>query len=116
MKPIIEYLIEIAQSDVELLQQNDALGDDFSILREVDFLLKSQDKEKAVAVCDFINDLHYGKAFVQNRGDDYAVSIMIDMPIYQPIILSISALMVCISRVFGVEYDGWGSVIQKRER
>jgi|GEM_PF-3875287 len=38
----------------------------------------------------------------------------IRMPITQPVICSVSALMVCLARLFSVEYDGWGSVVQTR--
>lgn len=106
---VIDDLLRVAYEDTELLRKNDSLGDKFSVPRDVDFLFRTQDEKKAQTVCSFINDNQYGHAQIQDSTD---VLVIIHMPIEQNIICSISGLMVCIAHLFGVEYDGWGSVVK----
>jgi hypothetical protein len=62
-------------------------------------------------VASFINDHGSGVASV-NDPEGLAVLVVIRMPIDQSVILSVSGFMVCLSRLFGLEYDGWGCVAQ----
>lgn len=107
---LVDTLLRIAHEDTQLLIKNDQLGDTFRVSRDVDFLLKAPTAEKASTVCSFINDNQYGAARVQDQTD---ILVVIHMPIEQNIICSVSALMACIAELFGLEYDGWGCVIQK---
>lgn len=111
---VVEELLRVAYEDTQLLIKNDALGDQFAIPRNVDFLLRSDDEKKASVVCSFINDNQYGRATVDASGGSFVVLVAIDMPIRQNILCSISALMVCIAHLFKVEYDGWGCTLQKQ--
>jgi hypothetical protein len=106
---IVDVLLQNAYEDTQLLLKNDSLGDQLSVPRDVDFLLRTPDEEKARLVCSFINDNQYGAAKVQETN----VLVVIHMPIQQNIICSVSALMACIAEIFKVEYDGWGSELRK---
>ena len=110
--PIVDDLLRNAYEDTQLLLKNDQRGDVLSIPRDVDFLLRAPDEEKARTVCSFIQDNQYGSATVQEDDGKFSVLVVIHMPITQNILCSVSALMCCISAIFGMEYDGWGSVIQ----
>ena len=72
-------------------------------------MLVAKDAEKAHIVCNFINDNRYGNARLEQADDQYHVAVQIRMPTQQNILCSVSALMVCIARIFDVEYDGWSS-------
>ena len=61
---IVDDLLRNAYEDALLLQRNDFLGDNFSISREVDFLLIANDEKQGNTVCSFINDNQYGRARV----------------------------------------------------
>ena len=105
---IVEELLRNAHEDTQLLLKNDALGDKFNLPREVDFLLIAKDQEKASTVCSFINDNQYGQARVDESDGLHNILVQVTMPIEQNIICSVSALMLCVAHLFGIEYDGWG--------
>ena len=106
MSSIVELLLETAKADTDLLITNDTLGDILSIPREVDFLLCAPTAEKAELVASFINDNRYGSATATTDEDGHRVSVVIIMPITQPVLCSVSGLMACISVIFDLEYDG----------
>lgn len=110
--PIVDDLLRTAYEDTQLLIKNDQLGDVLSTPRDVEFLLRAPDEQKARTVCSFIRDNQYGVAAVQEHDGSFSVSVVIHMPITQNLICSVSALMCCLAAVFGMEYDGWGSVIK----
>ena len=114
MPSIVEILLDRSKADTELLRKNDKLGDVFTIPREVDFLLRTPSEKKAKGVAGFINDNQYGRASVQSVEAEFRIQVLIEMPITQNVVCSVSALMACISKIFGVNYDGWGCVIQSR--
>ena len=58
----VATLMDTAVADVELLRVLDADGDDFSIPRDVEFLLRGSSAEKASIVASFVNDHQYGRA------------------------------------------------------
>ena len=106
---VVDALMNAASADTDVLRSLDRNGDRFSVFRDVDFLLRAPSLEKAELVAGFINDHSYGKAKVQ---DDLSVLVVIRMPVEQPIALCVSGFFTCVSRLFGVEYDGWGCVAQ----
>lgn len=110
----IATLMDAAVADVELLRVLDADGDDFSIPRDVEFLLRGPSEDKTSLVASFINDYQYGRACVDQSGEIYRVLVVINMPIQQHNILSVSGFMACLSMLYGLEYDGWGCLAQKR--
>jgi len=111
---VIERLMETAGADTDLLRTLDAQGDDFSIPREVEFLLRAPSKEKAETVAGFINDYQYGVATPQLSDENHSVLVVVHMPIQQNAILSVSGFMACVCELFGLDYDGWGCVTQVR--
>ena len=112
---LVELLLDNARSDTDLLSKNDAFGDVFSIPRDVDFLLIAPDEAKAQLVRDFIDDNRYGAATVQRNDDStFGISVVVHMAPQQDVLCSVSALMACLSKLFGIEYDGWGCTIQRR--
>jgi hypothetical protein len=111
---IVEKLIEAAMADTDLLRTLDSQGDDFSVPREVDFLLRTPSKDKADLVAGFINDYQYGAAVAEEHDGDHSVSVRIVMPIEQNILLPVSGFMECLAQLFKLEYDGWGCHAQKR--
>ena len=110
--PIVDDLLRNAYEDTQLLLKIDQCGDVLSVPRYVEFLLPAPDEEKANTVCSFIKDNEYGAATVQEDDGKFSVSVVIHMPITQNLICSVSALMTCLAAIFGMEYDGWGSVIK----
>lgn len=111
---LVEQLLDNARADTDLLLKNDARGDDFSVPRDIDFLLVAPDEEKAILVRDFITDNQYGAATVQAHGDGFGILVVIHLAPQQNVLCSVSALMVCICKLFDIEYDGWGCVLQPR--
>jgi hypothetical protein len=112
---ILDILQENALSDNELLQKNDAMGDVFDRPRDVDFAFKTDDREKANVVCEYINGTNFGNARVDETADGvYWVIVVIFMPINQNLLCAVSGFMACLGRLFAIEYDGWGSVIQEQ--
>jgi hypothetical protein len=105
---VIDALMENAAADMELLRLLDSRGDDFTLPRTVDFLFIAPTIEKAQLVAGFLNDYGYGVATAAGSDGDATVSVVIEMPIRQNAIRSVSGFMCCISALFGVEYDGWG--------
>lgn len=107
---VIEALLETAYVDTQLLDQMDALGDDPSKSREVGFVLRSREKDKAKTLVSFIQDNQYGIPQLQQPAADdadYQVIITVNMPITQPLLYSVSGLMACLAQIFEVEYEGW---------
>jgi hypothetical protein len=112
MPAMVELLIQTAEADTDLLIRNREQGDDLSVAREVDFLLRAPTAEKAQLVADFINEFHYGEAFTESAATGHRISVRIVMPITQHVLCSASGFMACLSKLYDLEYDGWGSVIQ----
>ncbi|WP_266180359.1 ribonuclease E inhibitor RraB [Dyella humicola] len=111
--PILEKLLEVADGDTDTLRELDSNGDDFSIPREVEFMLLADSKESADNAADIINDFKYGTAEVLSEEGVYSVQVVIFMPVMQNVILSISGFMQCFAQSFGLKYDGWGCMVQK---
>jgi hypothetical protein len=114
MNSVVGLLLETAKSDTDLLLKNDALGDVLGVPRQVNFLLRAPTEEKARLVADFINDNRYGLATAKSDERGHSISMLIEMPITQNLLCSVSGLMACLRKLFGVEYDGWGSVLCRR--
>jgi len=112
MSSIVDLLLDTSKADTDLLLQNDSHGDVLSTFRQVDFLLRAPTAEKASLVANFINDNRYGEASATSDEAGHRIAIMIDMPITQHVLCSVSGLMACISKIFDVQYDGWGSVLK----
>jgi hypothetical protein len=108
---VVEALMDAAVADTDVLRSLDSNGDRFSVFRDVDFLLRAPTKEKADLVASFINDHSYGAARVQ---EDLSVLVVIRMPVEQPIAMCVSGFFTCLSKIFGVDYDGWGCVAQRQ--
>ncbi|KQY54402.1 ribonuclease E inhibitor RraB [Lysobacter sp. Root494] len=109
---VIDTLIETAVADTDLLRKLDSQGDRFGVPRDVEFLLRAPSAEKATTVASFINDYQYGVATTQDLDDSPSVLVVIHMPIEQNAIQSVSGFMACVCELFGLEYDGWGCVVQ----
>lgn len=109
---VIDTLIETAVSDTDLLRKLDSQGDRFSVPRDVEFLLRAPSAEKATVVADFINDYQYGVATPQDLEGSPSVLVVVHMPIEQHAIQSVSGFMACVCELFGLDYDGWGCVVQ----
>lgn len=111
---MFDLLTQTAISDRDLLLKLDAEGDDFSMPRKVDFAFNSSERSRADDFAEFINGKRYGDAHVEEMTPgQFRVLVFVTMPINQSIISSVSGFMLCLSRLFVIDYDGWGSVIQK---
>ena len=110
---MFELLTETALSDRDLLIQNDKRGDDYNKPREVDFAFETSERERADDFAEFVRGKSYGTVEVREvDSSQFRITVLITMPINQNIINSVSGFMACLSRLFGLEYTGWGSVIQ----
>lgn len=108
---VIDELMKTAVADTDVLRLLDSQGDRFSTHRDVEFLLRAPTPGKASLVASFINEHSFGVATL-NDGEGLSVLVVIHMPIEQSVLLSVSGFMVCLSRLFELEYDGWGCVAQ----
>ena len=111
---ILELLHDNALADTDLLRKNDKLGDVFTTAREVDFAFETGDKQRAEDFAEHVNGKSYGTAAVRQVEDGrFQILVLIAMPITQNVIGCVSGFMVCLSRLFQIDYLGWGSVVQK---
>ncbi len=113
-KPIVDCLLDNAYQDTQVLLVNEKEGDQFAVPRDVDFVFRTDDKAKAETVSSFIKDNRYADstAIVQN-GQHSELRVTVHMPLRQPVLCSVSALMACLSEVFDIEYDGWSADIKR---
>lgn len=111
---VVDTLLAAAYEDTQLLIKNDALGDDFAIPRDVEFVLRANERNKAETVSSFIQDNQYGAPRIEEAESEFRVVVTVFMPTTQQVLCSVSGLMGCISEIFGLEYDGWGCVLKKR--
>jgi hypothetical protein len=90
-------------------------GDFFETPRDVDFAFKTTDRDKAEGLSEFMKGKNFGQPRI-DRGEEGLLWIIVTirMPITQHLLCSVSGFMVCIGRLFQVEYDGWGCVLQKQ--
>ena len=109
----IDTLLTTAYEDTQLLVKNDELGDDFSMSRNVDFILRCDTIQKAETVSSFVSDNQYGIPTIESDGDSLRLRVTVFMPITQQVLCSVSGFMACIAKIFSVEFDGWGSQIQR---
>ncbi len=110
---MFERLTQTAAADRELLLIKDTAGDVFNTPREVDFAFDTNEKESAKDFADFVNGKSYGTAELSEiEPGHFRVVVLITMPINQNIINSVSGFMLCLSRLFRIDYLGWGSVNQ----
>jgi hypothetical protein len=110
---LFDLLTQTATTDTELLRKNDEFGDVFAAPREVDFAFESAERENAEDFASFVNGKQYGVAKVTELEDGrFGITVLITMPITQHLICSVSGFMLCLSRVFLIDYQGWGSVVQ----
>lgn len=109
---ILETLLQTAYQDTQSLKANDEKGDDFSVIRNIEFILNTDEKDKAGTVTKFINDHRYGEATFEQIEAKYRISVIVNMPSSQHVVCSVSALMACIATLFTVDYEGWVCAIQ----
>lgn len=100
---MFDLLQQNALSDTDLLRQNDKLGDVFTTAREVDFAFETSDRERADDFAEYVNGKSFGTAAVSNL-------VLITMPITQHLIGCVSGFMLCLSRLFQIDYLGWGCI------
>jgi hypothetical protein len=111
---VFDLLHQTAVADTDLLRKNDGLGDVFTTARVVDFAFETADRQRADDFAEFVNGKSYGAATVREVTEgDFQVLVLITMPITQHVIGCVSGFMLCLSRLFQIEYLGWGSVVQK---
>ena len=115
---LFDLLHENALTDHALLCLKDEQGDVFTSSRDVDFAFKTSDRERAQDLAEYINGKNFGSASIRDGGEGiFWVLVIISMPITQHLVNCVSAFMLCLSRLFQVDYDGWGSVtIADRDR
>jgi hypothetical protein len=106
--------MQAAVADTDVLRSLDENGDQFARFREVDFLLIAPSREKADIIASFINDHAYGKASSKEVEGTFRVQVLVQMPVTQEVILSVSGFMACIAHLFGASYDGWGCSPQRK--
>lgn len=102
-------------ADVDVLRSLDSNGDCFTCFRDVDFLLKAPSREKAELATSFINDYQFGEATAVEEEGEHHVKVLINMPVTQHVILSISGFMTCIAALYGLDFDGWGCIAQQAQ-
>ena len=86
---VVETLLDTARADTELLASLDEKGDDFSVPRDVDFLLIAPTAQKADTIASFISDNRYGRARTENVDGVERVLVVVRMPIEQNVICAV---------------------------
>jgi Regulator of ribonuclease activity B len=115
---VVQLLMDTAVEDSKLLVKNQEMGDRSEIPRDIDFVLWAKDEAKARLVADFVTDYRYGIPFfegrVEERGEySWRLRITVHSPTTEHVAMTLSAFMVCLSKLYDLDYDGWGCVIQK---
>lgn len=111
---LFDLLTKTAEADTELLRKNDTLGDVFATPRAVDFAFETVDQERANDFAEFVNGKQYGVARItEAEAGRFRIVVFINMPINQHLVCSVSGFMLCLSRLFQIDYQGWGSVVQR---
>src|SRR5262249_45968708 len=114
---VVELLMETAVEDNRLLMKNQKLGDRSEISRDIDFVFYANDKEKAELVASFVTDHRYGRPSVErfkHEGKNHwRLLVTIPSPTTENVVMTLSAFMVCLSKIYDLEYDGWGCAIEK---
>jgi len=114
---VVQLLMDTAVEDSQLLVKNQEMGDRPEIPRDIDFVLYAKDEEKARLVASFVTDYRYGRPSVErveHRGVvSWRLLITIHSPTTENVVMSLSAFMVCLSKLYDLDYDGWGSTIHK---
>ena len=115
---IAELLLETADSDRDLLRSNLNLGDKPELPRDIDFVLYATDEARARLVCDFITDNSYGRpsyeAITRDDGSrPWRLLVTINAPATPEVACALSGFMACLSKIYELDYDGWGCVIRR---
>ena len=113
MSNLVKRLMNTAQADTDLLAMNEEHGDDLSVAREVEFFLYARSAKRAELVASLINDFRYGCAEAVRSGDRHLIRVLVRMPITQPVLCSVSGFFTCLGAMYGVNYDGWESALQR---
>lgn len=78
----------------------------------MDFVFLTDDRAKIETVASFVEDNRYGVSTIEDANGGFRLIVVVHMPTIQNVICSVSALMVCLAKFFGIEYDGRGCVIK----
>jgi len=114
-KPITDTLLDNAYQDTQVLVVNEKEGDQFSVARDVEFILRTEDKTKAETVRSFITDNRYADSVtIVPAGQHSELRVTVHMPLRQPVLCSVSALMACLGQIFDIDYDGWSADIKRK--
>lgn len=113
MSAVVELLMETAQADVDLLIKNQQLGDQSAVARDVDFYLYAPTFDKANLVAGFINDYRYGRATAASDGENHKILVQLKMPTDQHVLCAVSGFFACLSKIYGIEYDGWETSVER---
>ena len=114
----VDQLLETAIADSHLLYSNREAGDEYWKPRDLDFVFYSSEKKQIKTVASFVTDNRYGDPRIEKFKDDdgktkFRLIVTVNAPTTDPIVHSISALMCMLAGLFGIEYDGWGCVMQR---
>lgn len=114
---VVAVLLEDAIENKKLLNLNQERGDRPEIPRDLDFVLYAKDEVRAKLVANFINDNHYGKPSIQHidsrREFGWRLTVVIYSPTTENVVQTLSGFMVCLSKLYDLDYDGWGCVLMK---
>ncbi|MEM9940894.1 MAG: ribonuclease E inhibitor RraB [Planctomycetota bacterium] len=108
---IVDLLLETARADTELLITNDQKGDLFATPRIADFILIADTEQTADTVASFIVDNRYCR-IDPTEDEKFHIVAQLEMPITQNVACAVSGLFACISKIFGVDYDGWSCTLR----
>jgi hypothetical protein len=102
--------MDTAVEDSQLLVKNQEMGDRSEIPRDIGFVLYAKDKEKAELVASFVTDYRYGRPSVEGQVEErgeysWRLLITIHSPTTENVVMTLSAFMVCLSKVYDLDYD-----------
>jgi hypothetical protein len=110
---IVQLLMDTAVEDSRLLVKNQEMGDRPEIPRDIDFVFYAKNEERAKLVASFITDYRYGRPAVERVDHQGAISWRLLVTIHssttENVVMTLSAFMVCLSQLYDLDYDGWGT-------
>jgi hypothetical protein len=115
---LVDTLLNNSEADLRLLTSNREKGDSGTKFRDVDFVFYAKDKENGEMICSFMHDNSYGRGVYSEIPENpdssrHRVVVTVNMPTTPHVASSVSGLMACVARLFGIEYDGWGCPLIK---
>lgn len=110
---LVTSLADEASMDIELLKAIKSQGDNWSIARNLEFMMETKSKNNAEKAASFIQNNQFGETKILEVGGLYVLMVFVEMPLHVNAVLSVSGFMTCIADMFNLKGTGWAANVQK---